>query len=237
MAAPRKPIVALDGPAGAGKSTVARELAQAVGFLRVDTGALYRLVALAARRSGVNWTSGEALGELARTLVARGGVSLSTDPRGGPDAAVWLDGSDVSDAIRTPEISQGASAVSAHPPVRAALLELQRLLGRSGGVVVDGRDIGTVVFPDAELKFFLTASAEVRARRRFDELGARGVVTTYEQTLRELIERDEADTRRPVAPLAAAPDAELVDTSALSIDQVVEQLAERVRLRLPRDGA
>ncbi|HEU4412475.1 MAG TPA: (d)CMP kinase [Polyangiaceae bacterium] len=235
--APRKPIVALDGPAGAGKSTVARELAQALGFLRVDTGALYRLVALAARQAGVGWADGERLGELARSILARNDVSLSTDPRGGPDAAVWFAGRDVSDAIRTPEISQGASAVSAHPPVRAALLELQRQLGRAGGVVVDGRDIGTVVFPDAELKFFLTASADVRARRRFDELGARGVATTYEQTLRELVERDEADTRRPVAPLAAAADAEIVDTSSLSIVEVVEKLAERVRRRMQRDGA
>lgn len=232
----RKPIVALDGPAGAGKSTVARELAQALGFLRVDTGALYRVVALAARTAGVDWAAGPALGGLARALVERGGVSLSTDPRGGLDAAVWLDGRDVSDAIRTPEVSQGASAVSAHPTVRAALLELQRQLGRDGGVVVDGRDIGTVVFPDAELKFFLTASPEVRARRRFDELSARGVVTTFEQTLRELIERDEADTKRPIAPLAAAADAELVDTSSLSIEQVVERLADRVRRRTAPDG-
>jgi CMP/dCMP kinase len=126
--------------------------------------------------------------------------------------------------------------VSAHAPVRAALLELQRLLGRSGGVVVDGRDIGTVVFPNAELKFFLTASAEVRARRRFDELEARGVSTTFAQTLREVIERDEADTRRPIAPLAAAADAELVDTSSLSIEEVVARLAERVRQRLPPDA-
>jgi cytidylate kinase len=233
---PRKPIVALDGPAGAGKSSVARELAAALGFLRVDTGALYRVVALAAERAGVAWSEGEALGALARELVARGDVSLSTDPRGGPDAAVWLEGGDVSDAIRTPTISRGASAVSAHAPVRAALLELQRLLGRSGGVVVDGRDIGTVVFPDAELKFFLTASAEVRARRRFDELEARGVSTTFEQTLREVVERDEADTRRPIAPLMAAADAELVDTSSLSIDEVVARLAERVRQRIPPDA-
>ncbi len=235
--APRKPIVALDGPAGAGKSTVARELARALGFLRVDTGALYRVVALAARRAGVDWAEGEALGALARALVERGGVALSTDARGGADAAVWLDGGDVSDAIRTPEISQGASAVSAHPPVRAALLELQRQLGRAGGVVVDGRDIGTVVFPDAELKFFLTASSEVRARRRFDELDARGLPTTFEQTLREMVERDEADSRRTIAPLAAAADAELVDTTSLSIGEVVGRLAERVRRRSPPDGA
>ncbi|HEU4534242.1 MAG TPA: (d)CMP kinase [Polyangiaceae bacterium] len=230
---PRKPIVALDGPAGAGKSSVARELAAALGFLRVDTGALYRVVALAAERAGVPWSEGESLGALARDLVARGHVALSTDPRGGPDAAVWLEGRDVSDAIRTPAISRGASAVSAYAPVRAALLDLQRLLGRAGGVVVDGRDIGTVVFPDAELKFFLTASAEVRARRRFDELGARGVATTFEQTLREVVERDAADMNRPIAPLVAAADAEIVDTSSLSIEQVVARLAERVRRLSP----
>jgi cytidylate kinase len=233
----RKPIVALDGPAGAGKSTVARELANALGFLRVDTGALYRVVALAARRAGVDWGDDAALGRLAEALVARGGVALSTDPSGGRDAAVLLDGEDVSEAIRRPDISRGASAVSAHPPVRAALLELQRQLGRGGGVVVDGRDVGTVVFPDAELKFFLTASAEVRARRRFDELSARGTTVSFEQTLRELVDRDEADAGRPVAPLAAAVDAELVDTSSLSIDEVVRLLAERVRRRAAPDGA
>jgi cytidylate kinase len=221
--------VAIDGPAGAGKSTVARRLADVLGFVLVDTGALYRAVALAARRSGVSWDDGAALGELTRGIVARAGLSLEARPDQG--VRVRLDGDDVTDAIRTPDLGMGASTVSAHGPVRDALLDLQRQAGRAGGVVLEGRDIGTVVFPDAEVKFFLTARPEVRARRRFDELVAKGSAVTLEETLADVRKRDEQDTTRAVAPLRQADDATLVDNSDISIDATVDTMANCVRER------
>ena len=233
MSPPRpRPIVAIDGPAGAGKSTVARFLAEALGYVLVDTGALYRAVALAAQRGGVAWSDGLALGELARGIVARDGLRL--EDRTGQGVRVHLDGDDVTDAIRTPDLGMGASTVSAHGPVRDALLDLQRLAGRLGGVVLEGRDIGTVVFPDAEVKFFLTARPEVRARRRFDELTAKGSRVTYEETLADVRKRDEQDTTRAVAPLRQAPDAMLVDNSDITVGETVEAMAARVRERSPR---
>ena len=224
------PIVAIDGPAGAGKSTVARLLADALGFVLVDTGALYRAVALAAKRGGVSWDDGPALGELARGIVARRGLSFEARP--GQGVRVRLDGDDVTDAIRTPDVGMGASTVSAHGPVRAALLDLQRQAGRAGGVVLEGRDIGTVVFPDAEVKFFLTARPEVRARRRFDELVAKGSAVTYEETLADVRKRDEQDTTRAVAPLRQAADATLVDNSDITVAETVSTMAARVRERM-----
>ncbi|HEY8090321.1 MAG TPA: (d)CMP kinase, partial [Polyangiaceae bacterium] len=164
MSAPRRPIIAIDGPAGAGKSTVARRLADVLGFVLVDTGATYRAVALAAKRRGIAWDDAEAVGALAREVVARHGLAFERSAERG--VRVLLDGEDVSDAIREPDMGMGASTVSTHRAVREALLDLQRQAGHSGGVVLEGRDIGTVVFPDAEVKFFLTARAEVRARRR-----------------------------------------------------------------------
>ena len=227
-----RPIVAIDGPAGAGKSTVARGLADTLGFVLVDTGALYRAVALAAKRAGVAWTDGPALGELARGIVARQGLAFEARP--GQGVRVRLDGDDVTDAIRTPDLGMGASTVSAHGPVRDALLDLQRQAGRAGGVVLEGRDIGTVVFPDAEVKFFLTARAEVRARRRFDEHAARGAPVGYEETLADVRKRDEQDTTRAVAPLRQADDAMLVDNSDITIDETVAAMAARVRDRSAR---
>jgi CMP/dCMP kinase len=224
------PIVAIDGPAGAGKSTVARLLADALGFVLVDTGALYRAVALAAKRGGVSWDDGHALGELARGIVARRGLSFEARP--GQGVRVRLDGDDVTDAIRTPDVGMGASTVSAHGPVRDALLDLQRQAGRAGGVVLEGRDIGTVVFPDAEVKFFLTARPEVRARRRFDELVAKGSPVTYEETLADVRKRDEQDTTRAVAPLRQAADATLVDSSDITVAETVSTMAARVRERM-----
>ncbi len=218
-----RPIVAIDGPAGAGKSTVARRAADALGFVLVDTGALYRTVALAAKKRGIAWSDAEGTGEVARDLAARGAIVL------GAGKKVTLDGEDVSEAIRTPDVSMGASTVSAHPPVRAALLDMQRKAGEKGGVVLEGRDIGTVVFPDAEHKFFLTARPEVRAKRRCDELRAKGQTVDYEETLREVIRRDEQDTNRAAAPLKKADDAEFVDTSDMTIDEAVEHIVTRVR--------
>ena len=227
-----RPIVAIDGPAGAGKSTVARLLAEALGFVLVDTGALYRAVALAAQRSDVAWSDGPGLGELARGIVARRGLRLEARP--GDGVRVRLDGDDVTDAIRTPDLGMGASTVSAHALVRDALLDLQRQASRSGGVVLEGRDIGTVVFPDAEVKFFLTARPEVRARRRFDELAARGSPVTYDETLADVRKRDEQDTTRAVAPLRQAVDAILIDSSDITIAQTVAKMVARVRDWSPR---
>jgi cytidylate kinase len=231
-----RPIVAIDGPAGAGKSTVARRLADALGYLMVDTGALYRAVALAASRRGVSLADADAVGEVADGIVARAGLRLERAEDG--SVRVWLDGEDVSQAIRTPEVSMGASTVSAHGPVRAALLELQRAAGRAGGVVLEGRDIGTVVFPDAEVKFFLTARPEIRARRRCDELRAKGQDVSLEDTLAEVQRRDAQDSGRAVAPLRKAEDALEVDSSESSVDEVVAAMAARVaevagRLRAP----
>ena len=231
MATPNRPrpIVAIDGPAGAGKSTVARRLADTLGFVFVDTGALYRTVAVAAKRASVTWSDAQSVGELANALVARGAIAFERDAERG--VRVWLDGRDVTDAIREPDIGMGASTVSAHKAVRDALLDLQRHAGRAGGVVLEGRDIGTVVFPDAEVKFFLTARPEVRAKRRFDELTTKGQRVTLEDTLAEVRRRDEQDTTRAVAPLRQAEDALLIDNSDFGVDETVARMAARVRER------
>jgi cytidylate kinase len=221
-----RPVVAIDGPAGAGKSTVARRLAAHLGFTLVDTGALYRAVALAARRAGVSWDDEAGVTAVAQSIAAARALNLVPDAEIG--VRVFLRGEDVSEAIRAAEMSMGASRVSAAPGVRDALFQLQRLAGEDGGVVLEGRDIGTVVFPDAEVKFFLTASPEVRARRRHEELLARGQDVGYEKTLDEVRARDRNDTMRPVAPLRQAADAVLVDSSDRSIEDVVRDMAARV---------
>ena len=222
-----RPVVAIDGPAGAGKSTVARHVAEQLGFVLVDTGALYRTLAWEARKRGVAWSDGPSLGLLAQGIVANHDLVLPTDPHA--RGRVTLAGEDVSEAIRAPEIGMGASQVSAHPEVRAALLDLQRQAGKDGGVVLEGRDIGTVVFPDAEVKFFLTARPEVRATRRYDELVAKGERVSLDATLEEVRRRDENDTNRSVAPLRMADGAILVDSSDRSIDETVAFMVERVR--------
>jgi CMP/dCMP kinase len=221
-----RPVVAIDGPAGAGKSTVTRRVAARLGYLVVDTGALYRAIALAAQRQKLSWSDATGVSALARSLAD--GQALGFEVGAGKEPRVLLNQEDVSEAIRTPEIGQGASIVSAIPEVRQALLAMQRGAGERGGVVLEGRDIGTVVFPDAEAKFYLTANVDVRARRRLDELAQRGIAAELEDVRREVIERDERDSKRPIAPLRQSPDAELVDSSALDIDQVVDRIVQRV---------
>lgn len=226
MTRPR-PVVAIDGPAGAGKTTVTALVAERLGYVLIGTGSLYRAVALAAERAGITWDDAERVGALAEALAAQGAIRFA--PGDGGAQRVLLHGEDVSLALRSEHISQGASRVSALPAVRQALLAMQRAAGKEGGVVLEGRDIGTVVFPDAEAKFFLTASVEVRAERRYRELVARGASADLAEVRREVETRDRRDTERPVAPLERAPDADLVDSSALDADAVVERIVARVR--------
>lgn len=224
------PIVAIDGPAGAGKSTVARMLAKELSFLLVDTGAIYRTLALSAKRASVDWLDDAALGRHAEELVQRHAMHFEPDPKGG--VRVLLDGEDVSLLIRTPEIALGASTVSGHPSVRAALLDLQRQAGAEGGVVFEGRDIGTVVFPNADCKFYLTATLDERARRRYDELVSKGEKTSLDMTREDVRKRDEQDSNRKTAPLRQAADAILIDSSAMGIDVVVSTMAAHVRSKI-----
>jgi len=210
-------VVAIDGPAGVGKSTVARRVAARLGFALVDTGALYRSVAYLADEAGVDWHDVPALVDIACEH------EFSFDLEG----RLSVDGAPVGTRIRTPRISEGSSVVAKHPEVRKALLGLQRRLGRDGGIVLEGRDIGSVVFPDAEVKVFLTASARVRAERRFEELRDRGVDTTLEAVEAEQIARDEQDSGRAVSPLVKAEDAVEVCTDDLGISEVVEEVLAR----------
>ncbi len=216
-------VVAIDGPAGAGKSTASRRIAKELGYVLLDTGALYRCVGLSAQ-SVIDQP--EEVSKIARAMAERGAIQFAPD---GESQKVLLDGEDVSSEIRTQEVSTLASKVSAIAGVRDALLAMQRSVGKSGGVVVEGRDIGTVVFPDARAKFFLTASVEERARRRFEELKDKDPSVTQEHIEQEVRERDQRDSMRPVAPLKQAADAELVDSTALTQDQVVELIVQRVR--------
>jgi len=214
--------IAIDGPAGAGKSTLAARLAEAFGLPKLDTGAIYRTLALAAERTGVSWDDGPGLAALAERLPIRFG--------GGGGASVMLGDEDVSAAIRTPEMSRGSSLVSRHAPVRAALLPLQRALA-AGGAVAEGRDIGSVVLPDAEVKIFLVASPRERARRRQLELREKGLERALEDVLAEQDARDARDSTRETAPLRAAPDAITIDTEGLPLDEVVKRVVELVAER------
>ena len=218
--------VAVDGPSGAGKSTLARAAAAALGFLYVDTGAIYRTVGLSARDQGVDPGDEPAVADILPSLR----VELRYDEAG--RQRMLLNGRDVSEEIRLPEISRYASAVSALPVVRAYLMETQRELARRNNVIMDGRDIGTVVLPDAEVKVYLTASAQVRAERRCRELEERGTPQPFEEVLRDIEDRDYRDTHREAAPLRQAEDAVLLDTSALDFQQSLEALLRLVRERM-----
>lgn len=218
--------IAVDGPSGAGKSTLAKMLAKSLGFLYVDTGAIYRTVGLCARRRGVP------LDRIGGTVDLLGRFSI--DMRYGEDGLqhMYLDGEDVTDAIRAPEISMYASAVSALPEVRSFLLEMQRDMARRNDVIMDGRDIGTVVLPQADVKIFLTATEEDRARRRYEELLSRGVETDFQSVLSDLAARDRNDSQRSAAPLRQAEDALLVDTTGNSLEESYGVLLQTIKERL-----
>lgn len=210
-------IVAIDGPSGVGKSTLSKLLSSELGYLNLDTGAMYRTVALAATRAGIDAADYAALQELCA------GLDIEFASQNG-DERVLLNGEDVSQAIRTPEISLLTATVAACPEVRDAMVARQRELGARGGVVLEGRDIGTVVFPDAQVKFFLKASPEVRGQRRFLELQAKGVEVGLARTIAEVKARDNADSSRVASPLTQADDAVVIDTTELDIPHVLERM-------------
>ena len=217
--------IAIDGPAGAGKSTISKAAAKKLGFIYIDTGALYRTVGLAATRAGVEPKEGKALDE----LLAKITVELTFNEKG--EQVVLLDKEDVSGLIRTPEASMMASKISAVPSVRAYLLDLQRDMAKTNNVIMDGRDIGTVILPDAEVKIFLTASPEARAKRRYDELIEKGMDVKYDDILQDVITRDYNDMHRDIAPLKQADDAVLADTTEVdlegSIDLIISIIKEK----------
>jgi cytidylate kinase len=215
-------VVTIDGPAGSGKSSVSRAVAGRLGFVYLDTGAMYRAVALAAKRVGVDPGDGPALGALCR------GLDLSFVAEG-ERVRLFLGEEDVSDAVRSEEMDMLSSTVSAVPEVREAMTGLQRRMAEGGGVVAEGRDMGTVVFPEARCKFFLTAAPEVRAERRFRERLSRGEQVELSRVTEELRRRDRQDESRAVAPLRAAEDARVIDTSKMTLDQVVSAVTRAVR--------
>lgn len=219
----KKLIITIDGPSGTGKSTVARHLARRLGYLYLDTGAMYRAVALQALRKGVDWSDPSALVRLA----GRVRVTFRQGPGGG--VRIFLNGREVTRSIRRPEVSSGASKVAVIPGVRKALVGQQRLLGRSGGLVAEGRDTGTVIFPHADLKVFLTADSAERARRRCRELKEAGHPMTFRQVLKEVRERDRRDRGRKIAPLRRAPGALRIDNTRLQSSEVLDTLTDYVR--------
>lgn len=215
-------VIAVDGPSGAGKSTISRALSQQLGYLEIDTGAMYRAMAWLARETGLDFDDTEAVDQFSQ----QADVSLRLVEG---KTVVTVNGIDVTGQIRTPEISMLTSLISALAPIRQAMTTLQRRIGAQGGVVLDGRDIGTVVFPDAELKFFLSASAEERGRRRYIELQQKGIATSLEETIADVIARDRQDSERALAPLRQADDAIAIDSTGMTIDAVVAQMMAEVQ--------
>jgi len=217
------PVITIDGPSGSGKGTVSRAVAKSLGWALLDSGALYRLVALAARRSSISLDDAAALGQLAGRFNIRFGSHETGEE------AVWLDDQDVTRAIRTEAAGNDASKVAGLPPVRAALLERQRGFAVPPGLVADGRDMGTVVFPDARVKIFLTASPAERALRRYKQLKEKGVTANLAALSLEIAERDERDSTRSASPLVASADATMLDTTGMSVDDVVERVLQIAR--------
>ncbi len=220
------PVITIDGPSGSGKGTVARMVARSLGFRFLDSGALYRVVALASLNRGLAAEQAPALAQLARNI----NVKFLSAHDG--DVQVQLDDVDVTFDLRLEKVGDRASRIAAHPQLREALLDRQRRWNYPPGLVADGRDMGTVVFPDACLKIFLTASAEIRARRRYKQLIEKGIEANIEQLLADIIDRDKRDLERATAPLKAAPDAVPIDSSGLAIDQVVVKVLDFARQRL-----
>jgi len=217
-------VIAIDGPSGSGKSTVGRTIARFLGYLYIDSGAVYRAVGLKAITTGTPLTDTSSIAQLARDSS----ISLEGDP---DHLQIFLDGRNVTADIRTPDSSHASSVVATVPEVRAVVVEKLREMAQAGGVVMDGRDIGTRVFPNAHVKVFLDASIEVRASRRFEEERTRGRVTTVDQIRKELEERDQRDRERSATPLVKAPDAVYIDTSSLGLDRVVNDVLEIARSR------
>ncbi len=205
------PVVAIDGPSASGKGTVAEKVAEKLGFHYLDSGALYRIVAFAAYKKNIEWNQSDKLGDLAKSLAI-------TFKQG----EVYLDGDRVTEAVRSEEMSRGASEVAVHPPVRDALLEAQKNFRQAPGLVAEGRDMGSVVFKDAVLKIFLTASVETRAERRYQQLLGKGLTADFAQILHDLQQRDLRDSQRSASPLVQTPDALLLDTSNRTVEQAVE---------------
>ncbi|MDF1526297.1 MAG: (d)CMP kinase [bacterium] len=224
-----KQIVAIDGPSGSGKSTVAAMLATKLGYMHLDTGAMYRAVALAAALGNIPYDDAKGLDELCEQIR----IEMR---RNEGVVSVYLNGQDVTEKIRSPEMSLGSSAVSAVSEVRSHMVRLQREIGSSGGIVAEGRDMGSVVFPDTPAKFYLDASPEERARRRWLQLKEMGIDEAPEKVRREMDERDQNDTSREHSPLKKADDAIIVDTTGMSVDQVIEKLADKVK-ELEESGA
>jgi len=210
-------IICLDGPAGSGKSTISRTVAERAGFVFLDTGAFYRSLALFAKENDTDWNDALALSDLAKRLP----LAFKSEPGG---QTVYLDDKNVSDVIRTPEISQGASIVSQHSSVREQLVNLQRQTGECQSLVAEGRDTGTVVFPDAELKIYLDASLEERARRRFEDFKQSGNTIRFEEVKANVALRDKRDSERTASPLKQADDAIVLDTTALTPEEVINQI-------------
>ena len=218
-------IITVDGPSGAGKGTLCYALAEKLGFALLDSGAIYRVTALAALKRNADLTNETALADLARHL------DIQFVPKNG-EVNVLLGGMDVSHLIRTQEVADAASKVAVFPQVRAALLQLQQDFAKNDGLIADGRDMGTVVFPDAQVKLFLDASAEERAKRRYKQLQNKGINGNFEQILAEIKERDLRDRNRAVAPLKPADDAFLLDSTTLSIDEVIGQALDYIQQRI-----
>ena len=215
-------IIAIDGPAGAGKSTIATAVARTLGFQLIDTGAMFRTVAVKAEELGIDLEDGSQVAKLASELE----FSFELEEAGN---VVFCNGERMGDTIRTPDASRHASIVSAHPQVRQVLLNLQRAAGKRAPSVIEGRDIGTVVFPDAEVKIFLTANPNVRAQRRVEQLRFAGEDSEFEEVLDEIVKRDERDTTRQVAPLVKADDAIEVDSSTQSVEEIVARVVAQIK--------